>query len=171
MEKICFKCQKIKPLNQFYKHKKMSDGHLGKCIDCAKNDVMIRTLMLRDNPEWIKKERERAREKYHRLGYKNRRIVTEAKYPWKALSQFKGLAKKHPLGKGLEHHHWNYSLNYVEDFIVLTTFEHKRLHAQMKIDIKRKIFKTKDGKWLDTKRKHINYIKKVLGETVFTNPF
>lgn len=42
MNKKCFKCKLVKSLDQFYVHKQMSDGHLGKCKDCTKTDVRRR---------------------------------------------------------------------------------------------------------------------------------
>lgn len=38
--KVCFKCNKEKPLSQFYVHKEMKDGHLNKCKDCTKLDTI-----------------------------------------------------------------------------------------------------------------------------------
>jgi hypothetical protein len=60
--KKCFKCSLEKPLDEFYKHKQMPDGHLNKCKSCAKNDVKNRENILRQNIDYIEKERKRGRE-------------------------------------------------------------------------------------------------------------
>ena len=39
MEKTCFKCGKVKPLLDYYKHKTMPDGYLNKCKVCTKSDA------------------------------------------------------------------------------------------------------------------------------------
>jgi hypothetical protein len=60
--KTCFKCGVPQPLKAFYKHPKMGDGHLGKCITCTKKDVSDREHRKRQtDPAWTEREKERCR--------------------------------------------------------------------------------------------------------------
>jgi len=56
--KKCFKCHHLKPLNEFYRHPRMADGHLNKCIACARVDVRINRA-LRDE-KYLDYDRRRA---------------------------------------------------------------------------------------------------------------
>jgi hypothetical protein len=40
IQKTCIKCEVLKDITCFYKHKMMSDGHLGKCKECCKKDQL-----------------------------------------------------------------------------------------------------------------------------------
>jgi hypothetical protein len=57
MTKQCFKCNLVKPIEGFYAHSKMTDGHLGKCKECAKQDACLNYRARRDR--YVAYERQR----------------------------------------------------------------------------------------------------------------
>lgn len=58
LTKKCFKCDQVKALDQFYKHSGMSDGRLGKCKECTKEDV--RKNYKENKPRYQEYEKSRA---------------------------------------------------------------------------------------------------------------
>ena len=55
--KTCFKCGLEKPLDEFYVHREMADGHLNKCKACTKLDTRIERAT---NPKVREYDRQRA---------------------------------------------------------------------------------------------------------------
>lgn len=74
--KECFKCKTVKPLEDFYKHLQMLDGHVNKCKECIKNDV---TANRNKNIERIRAY-DRARSK----DPKRIKAATEINQAWRA---------------------------------------------------------------------------------------
>ena len=168
--KVCFKCEIEQPITEFYKHAKMEDGHLNKCKNCTKKDTKEREKILRSNPEWVEKEKKRAREKYHRLGYKDKhkpnpekkKTIIENyknKYPEKYLAKNK--SQRLPCKKGNQLHHWSYNEEHYKDVIELSVSDHALLHRNMVYDQERMMYRNTDGILLDTKESHIELINKL----------
>ncbi len=69
-DKRCIKCGQTKPINDFYAHKMMKDGHLNECKECTKKRVRDHYRM---NPE--------ARAVYERRRAKDpKRRAAQARY-------------------------------------------------------------------------------------------
>lgn len=83
MDKKCFRCEKIKSIELFYRHPEMPDGHLGKCKLCTKKDVNERYY----NPESrlkikeyeIKRFKDPNRKEKIRLYQQKRRLTHKGK--------------------------------------------------------------------------------------------
>lgn len=154
--KICFKCHRELPLRMFYKHPRMADGHLNKCKECAKKDVRDKYMDNSQKEEWVEKERERGREKYHRLGYKD--IYKMAHPETKTVSAY--IKRRIEVPDSCEIHHWNYHLLY--DVFILDKRIHKRFHKKVLFDEESKCF-LYNGELLDTKEKHEKAIRYITG--------
>lgn len=163
--KTCKECRIEKVIADFY-------AGQGECKECTKKRVRIREEKLRDDPEWVEKERERHRLKYYNLNYKEKhkpspekkKAVMErykAKYPEKYRAKNKS-QKLTPIVKGNEFHHWNYTLRFALDVIELSPKDHAKIHRFMKYDKKTFMYKDLNGNLLDTREKHEDLINKVL---------
>ena len=155
--KICFKCKQEKPLSEFYAHPRLADGHLNKCKDCIKNDVHKNYLTKCNDVEYVNKERLRGREKYRRLGYKNKYKSNTTNIEQDLSRKVRSLLKINLTEKEL--HHWNYlGYNKGSAFIVgrrthkaIHKFVRKRLNgflytnSGVKITSARKAFIIFDG--------------------------
>jgi hypothetical protein len=161
--KVCFKCGINKPLTDYYVHKKMGDGHLGKCKECAKLDVKNKYVENIQSEEYVEKERARGREKYKRLNYVER---TQYKKPYSRSTRS---IHRHLKAYGYcivdkEYHHWNYLFKY--DVFILNKRAHKLVHKYMNYNELLNCFVTNENEILDTKQKHYDFIIKVFKQNL-----
>jgi hypothetical protein len=83
-----------RPLDGFYKHSRMADGHLNKCKECTKKDVHNNYTKKLDDLEWVEKELARQREKSRKarqLGL-NQRNTNNSKKEWIKRNKHKRFA-------------------------------------------------------------------------------
>lgn len=91
--KICIHCKQPKSFDQFYKHPKMADGHLGRCKDCHKAEIHRNYLSRLKDPEWREKELERQREKSRSQRFEGKKSSADAMrrggQKWDQANKFK----------------------------------------------------------------------------------
>lgn len=127
----------------------MGDGHLNKCKSCTKMHSKERHYKkYLSDPEFVEKERERGREKYHRLGYRERQAEINNSYPWKRDQRYKNLYKR-LLSRGLiseteNAHHWNYKD--INSVFILDKKDHRFIHTKIEVDIDLMLFRDRDTK-------------------------
>lgn len=94
--KICFKCNTSKPLDQFYKHPMMADGHLNKCIQCTKRDSNSHRNRKLQDPQWVIRERQRCRKKMadRRLSGKEKDYGGKYSVAWNHRNKHKRKAQR-----------------------------------------------------------------------------
>lgn len=181
-KKKCFKCKEVKDLSEFYVHKRMSDGHLNKCINCSKIDTKNRNDRLLLNPDYIEKERKRNREKYHRLNYKKmhkqpyekkRKIQEQYKYKFPEKYKAKCMSGKINVKKGFNKHHWSYNEEHYKDVIELSVNDHMMLHRFLVYDNERFMYRCaisinqfKQGELLDTRLRHFQFYTNIVDNEI-----
>lgn len=154
---------------------------MNKCKECTKKDVDEREKKKRQDPEFVEKEKIRAREKYHRLKYKDkhkpskerRREIMKAhreKYPEKYLA--KNASQRIPVEvKGNQLHHWSYSQEHYKDVIEIDPKRHAFLHRYMNYDQEQMMYRVSTnvigfefGELLHTKANHVAFLTICLAE-------
>jgi hypothetical protein len=165
MKKRCFKCGLEKPLEEFYKHPQMGDGHLNKCKECTKKDVRENYDKNAEDPDYVERERARGRDKHHRLyrGIKNynperdriRIRNYKERFPEKYMASMRSCRIR--VQEGCDKHHWSYNEEHWLDIIPFTHNDHMKLHRYMIYDQERMMYRTRDGVLLDTKEAHLAY--------------
>lgn len=160
--KKCFKCGREFPIAEFYNHPQMLDGHLNKCKDCTKKDAKIRYEQKSADEMWMEKERVRGRDKYKRLGYKDKyQKITREICPQEA-----GISKKlRMLGydtSGKEAHHWNYNRPF--SVFLISRKAHHRIHLHMTVNRDDKYCYKENGERIISETDAAGYFSEILSQ-------
>lgn len=175
--KQCRQCGETKPLDEFYRHPAMGDGHLNHCKVCKRAYQAERHAEIMADPVLAEREMERHRKKalrqYHErkkhdpLYWKRHtRTATE----WRRSNQRKAGAhsaaiRAHPeTPTGMVRHHWSYDPEHWTDVIFIRPDMHYAIHRLLFYDAASQCFRTTRGHLLDTKRKHVRWMLAVLNE-------
>jgi len=143
------------------------------CKNKASKEYRIKKSL---DSDYLRKERKRAREKYHRLNYNDKPVNKNTtrlavkkwreKYPEKTEAHVKSRKLKAKI-QGNHLHHWSYNEEHFKDVIELSVHGHNQVHRFTIYDQERKMYRVaSDGLLLDTRLKCVNYYQ-ALGVKVF----
>lgn len=168
--KKCYICGEIKKLDLFYKNIFCTvDGHLNKCKECCKTHTKERRKEKLKDPNYVKIERKKARERARMYKQKPRTWEQTKtgnykyihKYPEKHRARRVATTLKKKKGNHL--HHWNYSKNHQRDVIELSKKNHYKVHRFLIYDQIKMMYRRIDNKiLLDTREKHTKFIEYVI---------
>lgn len=173
MEKKCIKCGKVLPFDDFYRHNAMADGHQNSCKSCVRIYSQKRLNEKLKDPLFVEKERDRHREKYYRLNYKEKHkpsvskrdeliLIYKERYPEKVLAKQKS-SHLSRIVKGNHLHHWSYLEEFHKDVIELNPKDHYTIHRFISYDQERMMYRRIDTmELLDTRESSIEYYKMIL---------
>lgn len=116
-KKICFKCHRVMPIEEFYRHPLMADGHLNKCKSCAKRDVRENRAARREQYsayERLRFNRPERKKAIIESQRRRRKLHPEKRLAWQAVAAAlrKGMLVRRPCelcGKHAQAHHEDYS--------------------------------------------------------------
>ena len=175
--KKCKECGESKAFSAFYKKAGCVDGHQPKCKECSRRLSKERRDRLKKDPEWAEKEKERNREKYHRLGYKGKHTQSSEKrretikrylekFPEKKRAKH---LSQHLHKEGFEKHHWSYEEGFEKDVIWLSNKSHNTVHTKIYYDQEMMKYRClvdadefKRGDLLSSKEDHCKFILKFI---------
>lgn len=92
--KACRDCNRVLPLDEFYVHVQMKDGHLNKCKACVKARVRKHSAM---NPEQRREyERKRYQRPIRKAQMREWSRASRERDPERARARARAYAKRHP---------------------------------------------------------------------------
>lgn len=156
--KKCKTCGLEKELSEFYKDPRYKDGVVKHCKCCSNKKAISHYYKKSKDKEWMEKEKIRAREQYHRLGYKLKNKQSKEQLYNKAIRWNEKFPEKYRAirlcqyvdSQGMNKHHWNYGEGFEKNVILLSVLQHRAIHRNMIYDHERMMYRKLNGELLDS---------------------